>query len=89
VGKINNYFQKIGVAEIKMETQSLQTGDQILIIGPSTGVYEDTLGEIRVELIPVEKTIKGENCSIAVKETVRRGDKVYKLVEAIAATNED
>ncbi|KAF0128525.1 MAG: putative protease [Bacteroidetes bacterium] len=89
VGKINNYFQKIGVAEIKMETQSLETGDKILIIGASTGVYEDTVGEIRVDLLPVGKTVKGENCSITVRETVRRGDKVYKLAEAKAEANEN
>ncbi len=85
VGKINNYFQKIGVAEIKMETQSLETGDQILIIGPSTGVYEATLGEIRVELQPVPKTVKGEHCSISVSDIVRRNDKVYKIVAATAS----
>lgn len=89
VGKINNYFQKIGVAEIKMETQSLETGDKILIIGASTGVYEDTVSEIRVDLLPVGKTVKGENCSITVRETVRRGDKVYKLAEAKAEANEN
>lgn len=83
VGKINNYFQKIGVAEIKMETHSLQVGDEILIIGPSTGVYEAKIEEIRVELRAVEKTVKGEHCSIAVSDTVRRNDKVYKIIDSI------
>ena len=46
-----------------------------------TGVYEDTLTEIRVDLANVEKTVKGEFCSIPVKSLVRRGDKVYKVVE--------
>lgn len=81
VGLVSNYFTKIGVAEIKMETQQLEIGDRFLIIGPTTGVVEGTAKEIRVELKPVEKTIKGELCSIAVEELVRRGDKVYKLVE--------
>ena len=88
-GKSITIFQKIGVAEIKMETQSLETGDKILIIGASTGVYEDTVSEIRVDLLPVGKTVKGENCSITVRETVRRGDKVYKLAEAKAEANEN
>ena len=81
VGLVSNYFTKIGVAEIKMETQQLERGDQFLVIGPSTGVYEGTAKEIRVDLKVVEKTVKGELCSIAVDELVRRGDKVYKLVE--------
>jgi U32 family peptidase len=82
VGKINNYFNKLQVAEIKMETQSLDVGDSILIIGPTTGVFEDVVSEIRVDLQSVKTTIKGENCSIPAKEILRRGDKVYKLVEA-------
>lgn len=81
VGLVSNYFTKIGVAEIKMVTQELESGDQFLIIGPTTGVYEGTAKEIRVELKAVAKTMKGELCSIAVNELVRRGDKVYKLVE--------
>lgn len=81
VGKINNYFAKLNVAEIKMETQSLNLGDEIKIIGPTTGVYEDQIQEIRVDLKNVEQTIKGDDCSIPVKELVRRGDKVYKVVE--------
>jgi len=80
IGKITNYFTKLGVAEIKMETQEMQINDQVMVIGPTTGVYEDKISEIRVDLSRVEKTIKGEDCSIPVKETVRRGDKVYKMV---------
>ncbi len=81
VGLVSNYFTKIGVVEIKLETQQLESGDQFLIIGPTTGVYEGLAKEIRVELKSVSKTVKGELCSIAVDELVRRGDKVYKLVE--------
>jgi len=81
VGKINNYFAKLKVAEIKMETQDLNVGDEIKIIGPTTGVYEDHIQEIRVDLKNVEQTLKGDDCSIPVKELVRRGDKVYKVIE--------
>ena len=71
-----------------METHSLQTGDQLLIIGPSTGVYEDTLSEIRVNLQKVDKTVKGEHCSISVTQTVRRNDKVYKLIDSLPGQDE-
>lgn len=81
VGKITNYFTKLGVAEIKMETQNLSLGEEIKIIGPTTGVYEDELSEIRVDLKKVNRTIKGEVCSIPVKSIIRRGDKVYKVID--------
>ena len=81
IGKITNYYANIGVAEIIIESDNLQLGDQILICGPTTGVYEDTLHEIRVDLKPCEKAEKGVYCSIPTTELVRRGDKVYKWVE--------
>lgn len=82
VGTVTNFFAKINVAEIRMETQDLKVGDDIMIIGPTTGVYEDKVSEIRVDLKPVESTEKGELCSIPVKDVIRRGDKVYKVIDA-------
>lgn len=82
VGTVTNFFGKISVAEIRMETHDIKLGDEIMIIGPSTGVYEDTVREIRVDLNPVEMSVKGELCSIPTNDTVRRGDKVYKIIDA-------
>ena len=82
VGTVTNFFAKINVAEIRMETQDLKVDDDIMIIGPTTGVYEDKVSEIRVDLKPVESTEKGELCSIPVKDVIRRGDKVYKVIDA-------
>jgi len=36
-----------------------------------------TIEEIRVDLKPVEKTVKGEHFSIAVSEKIRPSDKLY------------
>ena len=80
IGKITNYFSKLGVAEICMEEDVLSVGDDLLIIGPTTGVYEDKVAEIRVEDQAVESVTKGIYCSIRVKELVRRGDQVYRWI---------
>lgn len=82
VGTITNFFGKINVAEIRMETQDLNIGDNIMIIGPTTGVYEDQISEIRVDLKSVNASVKGELCSIPTKDVVRRGDKVYKVIDS-------
>lgn len=82
IGKVTNYFSKIGVAEIYLEAQSLSIGDEVLITGETTGAYEDIVSEIRVELSPVEKVEKGTCFSILTKELVRRNDKVFKIVSA-------
>lgn len=80
IGYINNYFSKQHVAEIKIETSELTLGDKIIINGPTTGVYEGDLQEIRVNLEQVKQANKGEVCSIPVKQKVRRNDKLYVWV---------
>ncbi len=82
LGKVTNYFAKIGVAEIKLENGDLEKGEALLITGPTTGVIEFGAGEIRVDLKETEKALKGEYCSLATPETVRRSDKVYKWLDA-------
>jgi putative protease len=80
VGKGTNYFDKIGVAEVTLESGSLKTGDKILITGPTTGVIETTIKELRVNELNVDTASKGETCSFPVEQVVRRSDKIYKLV---------
>jgi len=80
IGKISNYFSKLGVVELKIESNSLAVGDEIHIIGPTTGVYEGTVEEIRVDLKSFDNANKGEVCSFAVNSLVRRADKVYKII---------
>lgn len=80
IGMITNYFTKLNVAEIRMDTGDLSVGDEIKILGSTTGVVEEVIKEIRVDLQSVEKTVKGEVCSIPTDYPVRRGDKIYKVV---------
>ncbi len=80
IGQVTNFFSRLSVAEIKIETHDLNVDDTIMVIGPTTGVYEDGVREIRLDDGPVPRAVKGDLCSIPVKSVVRRGDKVYKIV---------
>lgn len=82
IGKGTNYFPKIGVAEFLMETQDLKVEDEILIIGPTTGAVEMIVGELRVDLKPVNEVKRGDVFSMPVEVKIRRADKLYKIVSA-------
>ncbi len=82
IGKCTNYFSKLNVVEISMASGVVIVGDDIIFVGETTGVVEMKVVELRVDLKSVEKSEKGEKCSLIVSELVRRGDKVYKLVDA-------
>lgn len=79
VGKCTNYFAKIGVAEFVVEAQSLAVGDEFLIIGATTGAYEDTAHELRVDLKAVDRVQKGDFFSLKTEVPIRRNDKLYKM----------
>jgi len=80
LGKITNYFSKIGVAEILFETgEELCVGEDVLIIGATTGVVEQKATGLRENEKDVDKVQKASVFSMPVKEQVRRGDKLYKL----------
>ena len=80
------YFSNLGVAEFLMEAGELHVGDNILIIGPTTGAVPLTVEEIRVDLKPVEKTVKGERFSIKTDVKVRPSDKIYLWKEVPPTT---
>jgi putative protease len=86
LGKVTNYFAKINVAEIKLENGDLEPGDTILITGPTTGIVEYRVNEIRVDLKETAKALKGEFCSLKTGEYLRRSDKVYKWVDTETLT---
>ena len=82
VGKIMNYFSKAGIAELKVEAQPLQTGDDILIIGPTTGVIEGKVSEIQVDDKMVGKAVRGDLCTLPVGTFLRPSDKLYKWIDS-------
>ena len=71
VGLVTNYFSKLGVAEVKTETNDLKSGDEFLVIGPTTGVVEGKAEEIRIDLKPAE---------IAKKEAIASDRYVMRLL---------
>ena len=76
VGKVTNWFGKINVAEILVETRDLHRGEDLLIIGNTTGILEMKLEDLRVDLEPAEVAKQGCKCSIAVPLDSMREDKV-------------
>ena len=89
LGKVLNFFSKINVAEIKLETaEELNVGDEILITGTTTGALQQTVDEIREDLKPVQKVVQGSLFSIKTSDVVRRGDKLYRIVDTQFASCE-
>ena len=82
-GKISNWFDRIGVAEISVEAVDLPLGAEVMAIGATTGVVEFKVEDMRVDFKPADVCPKGVCCSVAVDPSIcpggrlRRGDKIF------------
>jgi putative protease len=82
LGKVLNYFGNHGVAELRIDTgEELNVGDEVLFLGPTTGVVQQFVKELRKDLVPVQKVEQAQLFSMQTESLVRRGDKLYKLVD--------
>jgi putative protease len=78
VGYVKHSFAKAGVVEVEISAGKLSVGDEILIIGTTTGVYEGKVEELRNSSEQkVASAQKGETVTFPVVSRVRINDKVY------------
>lgn len=77
LGKVSNWFDKIGVAEIAVEAADLPAGSEIMVIGNTTGCVIFKADDIRVDFKSVDVARKGERCSVSSADKLHRGDKVF------------
>ena len=79
IGVGTNYFSKLGVGEFLIQTGKVQVGDEVIIVGPTTGVLELTIKELHNDNGPTTIATKGERFAIPVPQKTRKNDKIYKL----------
>ena len=66
LGKVTNWFARLGVAEIKVEATDLHKGDEIIFIGNTTGILEMKVEDLRVDYNEADVAPQGRYCSVAV-----------------------
>lgn len=86
IGRGINYFSRLQVAEFQIESYDLRLGDEILVTGPTTGVIEAVVTEIRLDDRCVDVARKGQRVSIPLKDKIRPSDTLYKIVRAEQGT---
>lgn len=83
VGKVVNFYKKLSVAEVAVEAAPLAVGEEIFFLGATTGVAEQLLEELHgPDGEPVGSVAQGELCAIRTPGLIRRGDQLYKFVDA-------
>jgi putative protease len=80
LGKGLHYYPKAKVAHFEIKAYSLQVGDKVVIIGPTTGVVETEITELMVDSQSVKEASKGMTCTFPLDQVIRTSDKLYKMV---------
>ncbi len=86
LGKVTNYYNRPQVAEMKIETaEHLRVGEDLMVIGQTTGVYRATVEELRLgdTAKPVPEVGQGDVFSVKTTEMLHRGDKLYRVDQVI------
>jgi len=79
VGKATHYFSHLSVAAIEL-SGSLRVGDKVHIKGHTTDFVQE-VESMQIEHQPVSEAKAGDSIGLKVREKVREGDTVYKVVE--------
>jgi putative protease len=80
MGKVLNYYKKANTAYIQMETGHIEVSDNILIVGPTSGVVELKVENIIKDEISIQTAEKGDRITFPCPQLVRPHDTVYKVV---------
>ena len=75
VGKVTHYYDKIGVATIRLVSE-LKVGDEIIILGKITGIIKSKIKHIEINKKSIQKAKKGEEIGLKLPQ-VRKNDEVY------------
>jgi len=78
IGKVSHYFDKAGVAAIKL-VSDLKLGDKIVVIGNTTGIVHSIIDSMEIRNKKVEKAGKGQEAGIKLLTLVRKNDEVYVI----------
>lgn len=86
LGKVTNYYARPQVAEMKIETaEHLKVGEDLMVIGQTTGVYRATVEELRLgdSAQGVTEVGQGDVFSVKTTEPLHRGDKLYRVDKVV------
>ncbi len=87
VGSVAHAYRKASVIEVKSSATTLEKGDDILVVGNSTGVIEGKVDQMRVmqddgNMTDAHQCKNGQTVTLKVEGKIRSNDKVYKVVDA-------
>jgi putative protease len=80
IGKINHYYQKIGVGKLKLNNGPLKLGDNILIMGKTTGLIRHKITSMQIKNKDIKQAKKTQEIAIKLP-LCRKNDELYLIIK--------
>ncbi len=81
LGKVLNYYKKVKVAEILLQTKDLKLNDRIMFQGNKTGVIQQKVNSMEIRKKKINKAKKGQRVGIKTNNIVRENDKIFLIYQ--------
>ena len=79
IGKVSDFFSRPVVAGIEL-TGTLKIGDKVHVQGHTTDM-EFIVNSMQIDNVNVNEAKPGDSIGVKVTDRVRRGDKVFKVLD--------
>jgi U32 family peptidase len=77
LGQVTNFYHRIGVVEVLLQSAGVAVADEILIFGKSTAAFFTKVSELQIKHKMVKKAPKGALVGIKVNSPAKPNDKVF------------
>lgn len=81
IGVVNNYYTKAKIAEVQVNSSMITNEDEYQFTGVTTGVLTGKNPVLWVDEHEVQAAQKGDIVTFKVESKVRRGDRLYRMVD--------
>lgn len=79
IGKILHYYDKLQVGLLKLNTNTLEIGDNLIILGKTTGIVKAKVESMEINNQKITKAVKGQIIGIKLPHC-RKNDDLYKVI---------
>jgi len=80
VGKVVNFYPKISVAELKVESSTIKVGQLLQIEGVNSGITRFNAESMQINKNVVPSAKKGDFVAVKTPNKVKKGDRVYSFI---------
>lgn len=85
IGKILHYYDKLNVILLKLNSGTLEIGNELIILGKTTGIVRSKIKSIEIDHKPIKIAKKGDIVGIMLDtqkdKLIRKNDELYKVIE--------